>query len=57
MTLVILYGLMVVRFFIRWKWDAGFEVLQKPGRWKLEAVSQHEWRREVERPPQAPEGA
>lgn len=56
MTLVILYGLKLMRFTIRRKWDAGFEV-QKPGRWKLEAVPQHEWRGEVVRPTQAPESA
>jgi len=57
MTTVILYGLKVVRFILRGKWSAGFKVLQKPGRWKLEAMPQTEWRREAERPPMAPNAA
>jgi len=45
MTILILYGLKAMRSIIRGKWDAGFDVVQKEGRFELEALPQHDWRR------------
>jgi hypothetical protein len=43
MTMLILYGLKVVRFIFRRKWSAGFKKPLKAGRMRLQATPQHEW--------------
>jgi len=47
MTIIILYGLKLLHMILRRTRSAGFEKLQKAGRWKLEATPQNEWRRET----------
>lgn len=50
-SMVILYGLKALRMIRRRTLSAGFDAIQKPGRWKLEATPQYEWRKETTRAP------
>ena len=46
-TLVILYGLTIIRFAFCRTWSTGFKEAQEdqgPRRWKLEAIPQHTWK-------------
>lgn len=57
MNIIILYGLKLLHMILRRTRSAGFEKLQKSGRWKLEATPQNEWRMEtVEARPVPPGG-
>lgn len=49
MSLLILYGLKALRMVLRGTRSAGFDAIQKSGRWKLEAIPLHEWRKETKK--------